>query len=376
MMKILSAKREILFLLFITILMLYLYGDINYRAEPYKNLDLRYYLQMARVSPEVANSIPRPFCFRLLGPYIAGLLPIDEALAFRILTYLSLLVLVFVFYWFLVASGLSSRVSTIVVAFFVMNKQLFGFLSWDYFQLNDVISLILILVSIWAIVRRNLLLLALSLILGALTREVNMVIVAVAIFYAFERKFNWHELLKVVFATIPGIVTFILVRTFVHPSGGPELLEVFYIYRGKIFSVEVVLRVLGNAFLPFSLLPIIFYRETLRFFRERLFLAIYFFLVFSTIMFAFNNERLMTPAFVVFYLLIACILEWTKLINRLSGILFFLLAFTASFHHIFARFPVERNVSVAMGITSTIAISVIAIIYKVRALDSRSCPVG
>jgi len=376
MMKIMSSKREVLFLLFITIVMLYLYGDINYRAEPYKNLDLRYYLQMARVSPKIATNVPRPFCFRLLGPYIAGLLPVDEPIAFRILTYLSLLTLSLGFYGFLVASGLRSQVSTIVVAFFVLNRQFFGFLSWDYFQLNDVISLILILVSIMALIRKRWLLLALSLIFGALTREVNMLIVAVAIFYAFERKFNWHEVLMVVFATIPGIVTFILVRTFMHPSGGPELLEVFRIYRGKIFSLEVILRVLGNAFIPFSLLPVIFFRETLKFFRERLFLALYFFLVFSTIMFAFNNERLMAPAYIVFYLLVACILEWTELVNRVSGTLFFLLAFTASFHHMFARFPVERNISVAMGVISTIAITVAAIIYRVRARDQQSYLVG
>ena len=112
MVESVRAKKEILFIFFITVVMLYLYGGIDYRAEPYKNLDLRYYLQMARVSPSIAVDIPRPFCFRLLGPYIAGLLPIDEALAFRILTYLSLLILVVIFYRFLLACGLHLKLTS------------------------------------------------------------------------------------------------------------------------------------------------------------------------------------------------------------------------------------------------------------------------
>ena len=267
MVESVRAKKEILFIFFITVVMLYLYGGIDYRAEPYKNLDLRYYLQMARVSPSIAVDIPRPFCFRLLGPYIAGLLPIDEALAFRILTYLSLLILVVIFYRFLLACGLKSWTATIVVLFFVMNRQLFGFLSWDYFQLNDVVSLILILISMEALIHRNFFMLSLSLVFGALTREVNMILVAVALFYAFEKGFDRGSVIKVVLCTIPGIITFILVRYFVHPSGGPDLLEVFRVYRGKIFSPVVILRALGNAFIPFSLLPVVFFRETVEFFK-------------------------------------------------------------------------------------------------------------
>ena len=195
--------------------------------------------------------------------------------------------------------------------------------------------------------------LSLSLVFGALTREVNMILVAVALFYAFEKGFDRGSVIKVVLCTIPGIITFILVRYFVHPSGGPDLLEVFRVYRGKIFSPVVILRALGNAFIPFSLLPVVFFRETVEFFKERLFLALHFFLVFSTIMFAFNNERLMAPAFVVFYLLIGLIIERNRLVNRFTGYLFLALAFIASFHHIFARFPIGRDLSIALGIIST-----------------------
>ena len=78
----------------------------------------------------------------------------------------------------------------------------------------------------------------------------------------------------------------------------------------------------------------------------------------------------MAPAFVVFYLLIGLIIERNRLVNRFTGYLFLALAFIASFHHIFARFPIGRDLSIALGIISTSVITIAGFVYKIRSHSS------
>jgi hypothetical protein len=76
----LTSRHHILILLAAAAVMIYLYGNIDYTVEPFRDMDLRYYRQMAQASPHLAEGVPPPFAFRLLGPWVVGLLPpVDPA---------------------------------------------------------------------------------------------------------------------------------------------------------------------------------------------------------------------------------------------------------------------------------------------------------
>jgi hypothetical protein len=63
-------------------------------------------------------------------------------------------------------------------------------------------------------------------------------------------------------------------------------------------------RLLINSFVPMSLVPLVYWRQTARFALENKFMVVLVVLVFFSTWFSGSSERLMSPASVVFYLLI------------------------------------------------------------------------
>ena len=171
--------------------MIFVYGQINCTIEPF--FDLSVYRAIAIASPKIASNIPQPFTYRILGPYIVGLLPIPDQWGFYTFTTISSLSLVVLFYIFLCHLGIQYPVAAFTTILFVFNKCLFGFTVWDYFQINDVLSMIYIIILFWAMLNSKWGIFALTLFLGALTRETSMIMIPITFIYLLEKNIFMDE---------------------------------------------------------------------------------------------------------------------------------------------------------------------------------------
>ncbi len=94
----LKDLASIIFLALLTALMAFLYGRIKETRPEYADWDIWEYSRMAAAAPGLADDIPSPFAYRLLGPYLAGLLPFPDPQSFQLLSLLLSFVLILSFY--------------------------------------------------------------------------------------------------------------------------------------------------------------------------------------------------------------------------------------------------------------------------------------
>ncbi len=351
----------------ITLFMIFLYGQIEYTQEPYSKWDLLYYRAIAIASPQFDPSIGGPFAYRLLGPYIVGLFPIPDPLGFYIFTVSASFALVFLIYFFLCNMGINTNASVITTILFLFNKYLFGFTVWDFFQINDLLSLIWILILFWAMMRKNWKLFSIVMFLGAVTKETVMLMIPVVFVYLFEKKKISTEARSVLIVTVLSIVVFLFPRLLIRAPGN-NIIHAFITHSTKLRSVENWFRLLVNPFIPLSLLPFIFLKRTIDFFRDKKYALVFMFLVFLSTLFGSNNERLMSPAFIVFYWLIGTIVHTEKLEASKPLILVIVLGtFISSFHHVISRFHfLSKNLSIIISLGFFVVITVSSFIYRMR----------
>src|SRR3972149_4003755 len=129
---------------------MFTYGRIDYPDPQYRIWDLHDYRTMAEASPSFAQNVRQPFVFRILGPYLAGLMPFSTDTSFLILTMSIGFALPLLFFLYLSESLVNPAVATLTTLFFVLNKYLYGFSIWNYFQINDLLSQVDIILLMWA----------------------------------------------------------------------------------------------------------------------------------------------------------------------------------------------------------------------------------
>ena len=217
--------RHLLLLILVTIGMIFLYGQIPYTTEPYARWDLYHYRQITAAAPQITGGVQQPFAYRLLGPYLAGLLPLPDATAYYLLTVTAALLLVILTYFFLLAWPLTPPTALLATLLFVFNKHRFGFNVWNFFALNDVLSLIFLVILLWALMRQRWLLFALILTLGATTRETVLVMLPVALASVIERRLLGQHARALLLAALPGLVAFGALRLLIGHTGGQNLVE-------------------------------------------------------------------------------------------------------------------------------------------------------
>ncbi|MCC5849014.1 MAG: hypothetical protein JJU29_13085 [Verrucomicrobia bacterium] len=361
------------FLLLLTLILLHGYGHIPYAQEPYARWDLAAYQRMAEAAPGMAGDVAKPFAFRVLGPWMAGMLPGSVPGGFRILSLVASLLLPFQFVALLRVRGIERGWAVCAAAFFICNRYLYGFTVWNYFQLNDILSLNFLLLSFSALWRKSWGLFALSLTAGMMARETALLMVPVLGLWLWEEKASPRTWLMAGTACVPGVLMFLGLRLWMPTQGGRDLAEAFATHAPKIFSLEIPARLFLNAFLPFSLLPLIFWRQTLSFVRAYKHLVLFIMLVAASTLFGTNNERLMAPAFVAVYFLIARILQSAKP-GPASLSLLFAAAFLASFHHMYGHRPLpDRNWTLGISLGTTFVVT-LWFLWARKTEHGHSCP--
>lgn len=347
-------------------LMMYAYGTINYQNVEYAQWDLHDYRAMAQASPGLAESVRQPFVFRILGPYAVGLLPFSIDNSFLVLSISSGLMLSLIFYLYLSASAFEPSISALATILFILNKYFFGFPAWNFFQVNDILSQIEIVLMMWAMTSQKWLLFGIVLFFGSLTKETPLIMIPVAFIYLVDTHTSEKKWMNVLAAILPGCLAAIAMRMTLHSEGGNSLYQAVFVYADKLILPETWFRLLINSLIPFSLLPLIFIDSTKNYFRTRRYALVYFILVLISTLFGYNNERLMAPVFIVFYPLIATIIRDRIAQSRQTYLMIISTALIASVHHTYARFPLQRDVTILLSLLAFAIVTFSIIYYRIR----------
>ncbi len=367
----LTFRHHILILLAATAAMIYLYGSVDYTADPFRNMDLKYYRLMAQASPRLAEGVPPPFAFRLLGPWLAGLPPAPDPVGFLALTVIASLLIPALFYRFLIEFGIERSAAFVAALLFVFNKHLFGSSIWNFFQVKDSLGLLCITACFITMLRGNWPLFSFSLIIGTVSGEAPLIVIPVLLVYLIERGKPVSEWRRAAISLIPGVAVFVLLRLLIPTQGGMGLVESFLHYSRKLRYRLVWAGLLVNPFIPLVLLPLLYIRDLWRFMRSNIYLAVLLAFVFASTLFGSNNERLMAPAFIVFYAFIGVVAEryWRGRAWIVPAVV--AACFLASSHHLLARFPLPgRAVTRTIAAVMTLAVTFVSF-YSSRSQSGR-----
>ena len=315
---------------------------------------------MAKTSPALNLNIIKPFAYRILVPWVAGLMPFSVPVNFFLLNVVFLFLLPIVFYFVLLEFNLSRNVALFLTIAFQMNRYFFQFLSWNYFQACDTIALTVLFASFVFIKRKNWAALFLILPLSILAKEYALIILPAGLYYFLFRQRDKKQFLLFLFVSFFTVAVYLLIRLLLNINEGADLLTQyttveFYYSRPMLFLKKYV-----ASFVPFGLLPVIFYKDLINFFKKYPFLFIY--SVTAIVISYFGEaERMMAPLAVVYYFFIGNLLNKRFDIkeNNFGQNKIFIsiiaISFLSSFYHLWGIVPLPNKY---WSIASTIIFSV------------------
>lgn len=355
-------------LLIVCTVLFFLYGTIDAQSSNYANWDLHSYLAMAAAAPSLPVQVSEPFCYRLLGPWLAGVLPGDLSRNFRFVTWATAFATILMVYLYFLESGAGVTTALCVACLCASNKYLFGFLLWDFYQLNDMICLFTVVLTFWALRRRNWWLAATAMAIGTASRETALMLIPAVVLARFARISLVRSLLGAVLVTIPALAVFVATRIAVrHPAGEFEYLSAFGEYGAKLLSPLVWARVTVNVWAPISLIPFVFAKSSWQYLRNRSGEVIFVVVVYISSLFGSNVERLVLPAFLPLMSLTADVVKHSSGGRNWYLVGLVLCGFLASLHQTFARFPLSsEQAMVGCTLSATIIATILSLVARQR----------
>lgn len=353
-----KSAKYISWIFILSIISIGLSGQITYWMPEYAHMDQLYYRNMAIAAPDLNFNIIQPFVYRVLAPWFAGILPINLEISFYFINMFALLGLALLMYKFLVEFNLQLRTAFALTACFVFNRYFFQFFAWDYFQIVDTLSLIIMIYSFFLIKYKNWLTLGFLLIVGVLIKETVLIIIPTAFAYLYWNDSDKKDYLRLAAASFWPLLVFILLRILIIPAGGEDIITQFTTGIPRFFSPEALLKKFIIAFTPFGLIPFFFYNTLKEFVQKNKYVVVYFVLVLFVSAFG-DFERLMAP-FAPFYLLfigeiIQKFLKEEENKDELRKFLLYMMAFSfaASFHHIWGVIQLPgRNSTIILTVAA------------------------
>jgi hypothetical protein len=160
-----------------------------------------------------------PWCWRLLGPAIAGALPLPTATAFQIVTFVSLLVAGVATYATARVLGFGTMLSAVGVLMFLSLGYAVKFNVFD-FWLADPLAFAFVAVASLLIVLRHDLGFAICIAVGVLAKE--SVIFTLALYYGFraERPIDLKVAIRTIAVALPAIAVLVGVRVAIPAQNG------------------------------------------------------------------------------------------------------------------------------------------------------------
>lgn len=352
----------------VVVLAFYLYGELDWQSDP--RFDLYRYKAMAQAKWIADAKVSKPFCYRWLGPLLAGLMPFDTVKSFRILGWFFCGCFVYLFYLFLRSRGYSRAVAFVVLLIVIFNKQMFGSFVWNYFQLPDIITLVLLVSMFWSMQRRSWFWFGTFLAIGATTKEVNMLMIPVAWLFIRGNCVS-KDKVRLFWSCLVAVVVFVMVRYLTHPTGGAGLFKAFAAHSSKLLNLEKLAKMFINVWVPVSFIPVIFLHNTWVFFKKHGYLFLFALLVYFANLFGANTERLLAPAGIVVYWLLADIME-NNLSQKKCLVLIVATSVGSCWHHEIGRFLLpSQQVMILLACAGLFAASATALYYRLSAQRQR-----
>jgi hypothetical protein len=360
--------------------MIVYYGRIDISASPFSDVpDIVNYRQMAMASPGLDETVSRNFGYRILMPYIAGLMPFDVDMSFYILTILMSLAIPFIFFRFLKVYGLKEENAFYLTLLFLAGRYVFGYPAWNYYDVNDLLTHILILLFFISLKKDKFFSMGLILAVGVVNRETILFIVPPALFYYAVIHKDRKKSLKFVSSFMPAVLILILIRSLIitESADTPGIIHSLGKLRfddtNKIFNPATYYR-LVNTFIPLTFIPLVFFKTARSFFRKNPHFLIFVIIYFASCFLAGDTERLIVPMFPVFFLLIGIIFEKYGFYELKARIIVLFACLVSIPHHQYFRFRLPgRDWKVVISLITLLFVT--AYLYKfkkdkINALDN------
>ena len=333
--------RSLALVLLFGAVMVWLYGSIDTVAHA--DSGMKNYVPMAEAAPGLDLSQPKPYLYRWLGPWVAGLLPVAPGAAFYGLAVLGSVLLLWMMVGVCRADGRSGWAASVTAALLAANPYVFGFNVYNHYQLNDVWMQLALGGTLWLLWTRHYVAMGAVLAVAVLLREPAILMVPVAFVALWERGRLRRDGLRVGLALVPLVLLFVAPRALFPDPGGMGLAEALVVEGRKAADPVTWARLLVNAWVPVIAVLAVWPRDTAEWLRGHLHLVLLFVLTLGSAMFGFDQERLMQPAVWVVYPAVAAVLEarWRRHPVAL-GVLG-VAAVLTSLHHITARFPLPSR---------------------------------
>ncbi|MBN2857197.1 MAG: hypothetical protein JXN63_02230, partial [Candidatus Delongbacteria bacterium] len=246
----------------------------------------------------------------------------------------------------------------------------FGFPVWDFYDVNDLLTHILILLFFISLKKDNFLSMGIILAVGVINRETILFIVPPALFYyAFMLK-DRKRSLKFIFSFIPALIILTGVRSLIVTesvqSGGVlySLGKLRFDDTNKLFNPVTYYRIV-NTFIPLTFIPFVFWKKTKEFFKNNLHFLIFIVIYYSSCFLAGDTERLIVPMFPVFFLLTGKIFESAGVTELKNRILVLSLTLLSIPHHLYFRYKLpSRDIKVALSLFTLIFLT--GYFYKLK----------
>ena len=327
-------------------------------------VDILQYSGMAQKAPDLSPDTWEPYAYRVMGPWLAGTLFQNPDQGFYLINILFLIGMALALWDLLFVYGIKTNPAFLIVISFMLNRYYFSFLAYDFYQLNDTISITCLWFSLSLLKRRNYLLILPIALVGMLAREVLLIWIPVSIFILYKegsvkRDWVWTGFISVLLMTV-----FIGLKLSVAAKGGISLVQAIGDDWSKIYDPFAIAKQLFIANTPLFLLPVIFYKDLMVFIKERSELLILLGITYLTTLFGHDYERLMTPAAPFIYLFSVTLIQKffpednSKFVK--FGLAFFLIIFVGNFYHLWGVIILPNRIySLALAIASASAMGIL-----------------
>jgi hypothetical protein len=323
-------------LLLVLALLVHNHGRIPYTTPIWiQNGDQARYLAMA-THPFSMDALVRepPFCWRILVPLVVSILPLPAPTGFWILTVLSLAVATLALEWFLLGLGLPPAAAAAGGFAFVLLGPAAGFTLWD-FMLVDPESFALLALALALAVHRRGLLLLVTLLIFAATKETAFIGAIFGVIWAFEKR-DW-TLLRWAAGGLVGVIAIIFLIRLALPANASygyltemQRIHATYTPTWSAFEQQTILSGTidaWNILLPLAILQLI---HRPRVWRSPAFVSVLV-VVYAQLIIAANTQRLVAYAFPVMIAAAAFEIEYLAGRLQVSRWLLWLPALTLEF---------------------------------------------
>jgi len=361
--------------------MIVFYGRIDIADAPFDSIpDIKNYRLMAEAAPGLDDTVSRNFGYRILLPYTAGLMPFGVDTNFYIITVILSLLLPLIFFRFLKAYGLKDETSFYLTLLFLAGRYTYGFAVWDFYDVHDLFTYILILLFLIALKSNSFLNLSIILSIGVLNRETVLFLVPSAIFYYAVIKRDKKRSATFLLSILAPVVILILLRSLIttESAAGKGIIyslgKLRFDESQKLLDPVTYYRII-NTFIPLTFIPMIFFETSRKFFKENFHLLILTATYVASCFLAGDTERLIVPAFPVFFLLLGIIFEKHGFYSLKQRLFILMMCIVSIPHHIFFRYRLpHRDWKVAVSLITLTAVTVFfyRLKRKNRVLDNNS----